>query len=78
MKDGNNLEAYLNVFLKCLLFWGGVDCGLNSGLHTCKAGALPLEPHLQSILLRLFWRSGSFRKRTASKCDPPNLSLPSS
>jgi hypothetical protein len=21
---------------------------LNSGLYTCKAGALPLEPHLQS------------------------------
>jgi hypothetical protein len=22
------------------------DCDLNSGLHTCKAGALVLEPHL--------------------------------
>jgi hypothetical protein len=27
---------------------------LNSGLHACKAGALPLEPHLQSILPWLF------------------------
>jgi hypothetical protein len=26
------------------------DYGLNSGLHTCKAGALPLEPQLQFIL----------------------------
>jgi hypothetical protein len=26
-----------------------------SGLHTCKAGALPLEPYFQSILLWLFW-----------------------
>jgi hypothetical protein len=29
---------------------------LNSGLHTGKAGALFLEPHLQSIWLWLFWR----------------------
>jgi hypothetical protein len=29
--------------------------GLNSGLHACKAGTVPLEPHLQSILLWLFW-----------------------
>jgi hypothetical protein len=31
---------------------------LNSGVHTCKADAVPLEPHLQSILLWLFWRWG--------------------
>jgi predicted naringenin-chalcone synthase len=34
-------------------------CGtgvLNSGLQVYKVGALPLEPHLQSILLWLFWR----------------------
>jgi hypothetical protein len=31
-----------------------MGCGLNSGLHTCRAGALPLEPHIQSILLWLF------------------------
>jgi hypothetical protein len=29
--------------------------GLNSGLHTWKAGPWPLEPLLQSILLWLFW-----------------------
>jgi hypothetical protein len=28
---------------------------LNSGLHTCKTGALQLEPHIQSVLLWLFW-----------------------
>jgi hypothetical protein len=28
---------------------------LNSGLPTCKAGALKLEPHLQTFLLQLFW-----------------------
>jgi hypothetical protein len=33
--------------------------GLNSGLHTCKAATLTLEPHLQSILLWLFLRWGS-------------------
>jgi hypothetical protein len=35
-------------------FW---DWGLNSELHTeYEAGTLPLEPHLQSRLLWLFWR----------------------
>jgi hypothetical protein len=38
-------------------FWW--DCGLNSGLRTCKAGALLLEPHLQTILLWLFLEMGS-------------------
>jgi hypothetical protein len=33
--------------------------GLNSGLCTCKAGTLPLEPRLHSILLWLFWTWGS-------------------
>jgi hypothetical protein len=37
-------------------FWW--DWSLNSGLHTCKTGAVPLKPHLQSILLWLFWRGG--------------------
>jgi hypothetical protein len=36
-----------------------VGLSLNSGLCTCKTGALPLEPHLQSILLWLFWSWGS-------------------
>jgi hypothetical protein len=35
-----------------VLFWW--DWGLNSWLHACKA--LLLEPHLESILLWLFWR----------------------
>jgi hypothetical protein len=34
----------------------GGTCSLNLGLYACKAGALPPEPHLQSILLWLFWR----------------------
>jgi hypothetical protein len=44
--------------------------GLNSGLCTCKAGALPLEPHLQSILLWLFWRWGSLDHDHASLSHP--------
>jgi hypothetical protein len=32
---------------------------LNLKLHTCEAGALPLEPHLQSILLCLILEMGS-------------------
>jgi hypothetical protein len=39
-----------------VLFLG--DWGLNAGLCTCKAGTLLLEPHVQSILLWLFWRGG--------------------
>jgi hypothetical protein len=35
---------------------GLVGLSLNSGLKACKASALLLEPHLQSILLWLFWR----------------------
>jgi hypothetical protein len=39
------------------LFWWYK--GLNSGLQTCKADTVPLEPHFQSIfLLWLFWRWG--------------------
>jgi hypothetical protein len=36
------------------MFWW--DLGLNSRLCTCKAGAQPLESHLQPILLWLFLR----------------------
>jgi hypothetical protein len=32
------------------------DMLINSGLCTCKAGALPLKPHIQCSLLWLFWR----------------------
>jgi hypothetical protein len=41
-----------------IFFFGGIGewQGLNSGFHICKAGTLPLEPHLHSILLWLFWR----------------------
>jgi hypothetical protein len=31
------------------------ETGLNLGLHASKTGTLPLEPHLQFILLWLFW-----------------------
>jgi hypothetical protein len=40
-----------------LCFWW--DWSLNLKFHACKAGALPYEPHLQSVLLWLFWRWGS-------------------
>jgi hypothetical protein len=54
--------------------------GLNSGLHVCKAGALLLEPHLQSILLWLFWRwdLANYLPGLAWKHASPDLSLPSS
>jgi hypothetical protein len=61
---------YRQVFLCCYLFLACIDgnqlthyctlveCSLNAGLHTCRGGALPPEPHLQSIMLWLFWRWG--------------------
>jgi hypothetical protein len=54
-----------------------VDWSLNSKLHTCKAGALPLHPHPQFILLWLFWRWGlaNYLFRLASNCDSPDLCL---
>jgi hypothetical protein len=50
----------------------GWDWGLHSGLLTCKAGALMLEPLLQSILLWFFWRWGSWElfARTGLKLWP--------
>jgi hypothetical protein len=51
----SNLSTIFSIYY--LFFWW--DWYLNSGLHDCKAGALPLEPHLQSILLWLFWTWGS-------------------
>jgi hypothetical protein len=46
-----------------LLFFFRQDWGLNLGLQACKAcaskaGTLPLDSHLQSVLLCLFWRWG--------------------
>jgi hypothetical protein len=43
-----------------LSFFFKRDWGLNSGLHSCKAGkyATPRETLFQSILLWLFWRWG--------------------
>jgi hypothetical protein len=53
---------------------------LNSGLPNCKAGTLPLEPHLHSISLLLFWRwgLGNYLPGLASNLSPPYLSLPNS
>jgi hypothetical protein len=53
---------------------------LNSGLCTCKAGALPPGPHLQSILFWLFrrWWAQELFAGLALNCGPPDLSLPSS
>jgi hypothetical protein len=45
--------------LQVLLGSLSIVLGLNSGLHACKAGTLLFEPHLQSILLWLFWRPKS-------------------
>jgi hypothetical protein len=72
------LGGHAKRFQHCVsfVFWWGQG---GAGLHAHKAGALPLEPHLQSILLWLFWRWGlvNYSPRLALNHDPPNLSLPS-
>jgi hypothetical protein len=53
--------------------------GLESELRVlCKAGALPLKPHLQSIVLWLFWRWGllNYLPGLASNHSPLDLGLP--
>jgi hypothetical protein len=56
------------------------DWGLNSRLCNCKAGAVLLEPCLQSFLLWLFWRWGlrNYLSKLASNLNPVDLSLSSS
>jgi hypothetical protein len=56
----------------------GGDWGLNSGIHTCQAGALLLESYLQSIILWLFWRWKSYKlfawagiEPQSSQAQPP-------
>jgi hypothetical protein len=45
-----------NSLLSFLSFFFFVGLGANFGLQACKAGVLPREPHLQTILLYLLWR----------------------
>jgi hypothetical protein len=48
--------------------------------EACKAGILLLEPHLQSILLWLFWKWSLVNcfSRLSSNLDLPTVSFPSS
>jgi hypothetical protein len=48
-KHTNNRISFLPFFFFFVDFFVW-DQGLTSKLHTCKAGSLGLEPHLQSIL----------------------------
>jgi hypothetical protein len=63
--------------LEFFIFLMGLGFELSASIHTCKAGALLLKPHLQSILLWLFWRWDlvNYLPRLASNCNPPNLPL---
>jgi hypothetical protein len=53
--------------------------GLRFELRALHLQNRPLEPHLQSILLWLFWRWDlvNYLPWLALNCNPPNLSLPS-
>jgi hypothetical protein len=62
-------------FFYYLFIYG--EMGLTSGLHTCKAGALPLEPQLQPILFWLFFGDEVltyYLPGLALNCSPPNHS----
>jgi hypothetical protein len=48
-----SMALWLKFWPKNFFLW---DWDLNSGLCAHKAGALPFETYLQSILLWLFWR----------------------
>jgi hypothetical protein len=62
------------------LFLCVCDWGLNSELHTCKAGTLLLEPQLQSIFALVILEMGSHElfAQTNLEQQPPYLSFPSS
>jgi hypothetical protein len=55
MKAKNSffVKNFNQLFIFIYFWW---DWSLSSELGICKAGALWLEPHLQSTLLWLFWR----------------------
>jgi hypothetical protein len=54
-----------------------VVLGLNSGSYDCSAGTLALGPHLQSILLWLFWRQDLMNclPWLDLNCDPLDLNF---
>jgi hypothetical protein len=66
--DGKRLDTGYSISTKysgphsftfCVLFFVFlVGLEFDSGLRSCKAGTLLLEPHLRSILVWLFWRGG--------------------
>jgi hypothetical protein len=74
LHEGKDYDLFTSFFF----FWW--DWGFNSALCTWKVGTLPLEPHLQSLLLWLFGDGGltNYLPGLALNCDLPDLSLPSS
>jgi hypothetical protein len=60
--EGKHTERFQPASFCEVFYYSGFclwDWGLNSEFPISKAGILPLEPHLQFILLWLFWRWGS-------------------
>jgi hypothetical protein len=52
------IRPFLFLFFLSFFMYFHVGLGLNSGLLPYKAGTLPFEPHLWSMLLWLFWKWG--------------------
>jgi hypothetical protein len=69
---------FYTIYLTIFFWW---DWRLNLGLCASKAGALPLEPHLQSIFALVIFGDGlfvSYLPGLALNCNSPDLSLPTS
>jgi hypothetical protein len=55
-----------------VVFFFLVGLGFELGLCTCKEDTFLLEPHLQSVLVWLFWRWGSLELFAWAGLEPPS------
>jgi hypothetical protein len=71
-------SLHIDTHILFLFCFGGMGFELRAS-H-CKESALSLKPHLQSILLWLFWRLDlvNYLSGLTLNHEPPNLSLPGS
>jgi hypothetical protein len=73
----SHLYAWKICASEYMFVFGGTGV-CNQDFALAKQGSLPLEPHLQSILLCLFWRWGlmNYLPGLTLNPDPLNLSIP--
>jgi hypothetical protein len=64
--------SHFNSVISIVRFFFLWDWGLKSRLCTCKTHTFLHEPHLQSILLWLFWRWGLVNEFVLDGLEPPS------